>query len=73
MLFFVLEYHKVIAFHFMYGVGRLQQRTTCVFNLFQSYGNIAEKGCAVALSWAHCFCLMIPGTGHMFVAGLAVL
>ena len=36
----------------MYGVGRLQQRTTCVFNQFQIFDNIAEKGCAGGLkSW----------------------
>ncbi len=28
----------------MYGVGRLQQRTTCVFTQFQLYDNIAERG-----------------------------
>ncbi len=33
----------------MYGVGRLQQRTICVFNQFQIYDNIAEKGCAGGL------------------------
>ncbi len=33
----------------MYGVGRLQQRTMCVFNQFQIYINIAEKGCAGGL------------------------
>ena len=33
----------------MYGVGRLQQRTTCVFNQFQIYDNIAEKGYAGGL------------------------
>ena len=39
----------IIAFHFMYAVGRLQQRTTCVFNQFQIYDHIAEKGCAGGL------------------------
>ena len=36
----------------MYGFGRLQQRTTCVFtgNQFQPYDNIAEKGCAGGLN-----------------------
>ncbi len=35
MLFFVLDYH---------GCGRLQhRRTSCVFNKFQSYDNIAES------------------------------
>ena len=34
----------------MYGVGRLQQRTTCVFNQFQSYDNIAEKGGGVLVA-----------------------
>ncbi len=34
----------------MYGVGRLQQITTCVFNQFQIYDNIAEKGCAGGLN-----------------------
>ncbi len=33
----------------MYDVGRLQQRTTCVFNQFQIYDNITEKGCAGGL------------------------
>ena len=33
----------------MYGVGRLKQRKTCVFNQFQIYDNIAEKGCAGGL------------------------
>ena len=39
----------IIAFPFIYGVGRLQQRTMCVFNQFQSYDNIAEEGCAGGL------------------------
>ncbi len=39
----------IIAFHFMYGFGRLQQRTTCVFNQFQPYDNIVGKGCAGGL------------------------
>ncbi len=34
----------------MYGFGRLQQRTTCVFNQFHMYDNIAEKGCAGGLN-----------------------
>ncbi len=34
-------------------VGRLQQRTTCVFNQFQIYDNIAEKGCAGGLKWCN--------------------
>ena len=33
----------------MYGVGSLQQKTTRVFNEFQSYDNIVEKGCAGGL------------------------
>ena len=39
----------IIAFYSIYGFGRLKQRTTCVFNKFQSYDNIAEKGCAGGL------------------------
>ncbi len=39
----------IIAFHFMYGVDRLQQRTTCVFYQFQIYDNIGEKGGAGGL------------------------
>ncbi len=35
----------------MYGVGRLQPRTTCVFYQFQIYDNIAEKGCAGGLKF----------------------
>ena len=35
----------------MYGVGRLQQRTTCVFNQFQAYDNIAEKGAVGGLNF----------------------
>ena len=38
-----------LSFYFIYGVGRLQQKTTCVFNQFQSYDNIAEKGFAGGL------------------------
>ncbi len=37
-------------FHFMYGVGRLQQKKTRVFNKFRSYDNIVEKGCAGGLN-----------------------
>ncbi len=33
----------------MYGFGRLQRRTICVFNQFQPYDNIAEKGGAGGL------------------------
>ncbi len=39
----------IIAFHFMYGFGRLQQRKVCVFNQFYPYGNIVEKGGAGGL------------------------
>ncbi len=34
----------------MYGIGRLQQRTTCDCNQFQTYDNIAEKGSAGGLN-----------------------
>ncbi len=34
----------------IYGVGRLQQRTTCVFYQFQIFDNIAEKGGAGGLN-----------------------
>ncbi len=43
--------HVILCFRlpypYMYGVGRLQQRTTCVF---QMYDNIAERGHAGGLN-----------------------
>ncbi len=56
-----MEFQKchltIIAFHFMYGVGRLQRRTACVFYQFQIFDNIAEKGGAGGLKilCAHLF------------------
>ena len=44
------SHDHIIAFHFMYGIGRLQQRTTCFFNQFQIYDKIGVKGCAGGLN-----------------------
>ena len=49
-----------------YGVGRLQQRTTRVFNQFQIYDNIAEKGCAGGLKPKDQNLMVISTVGKQF-------